>query len=135
MRTATQSAGASIAQVLAYLNADISAGAEFPDACPRVARRYGVSLDELTAAYDSQEFAPPPPLTPAEIKDADQLTRAHSAFDGFSELLDAAGHYRPSLHAGPRNTDEQERQQLARLADLYDQAQAAAGDCRRAFRY
>ncbi len=57
----------------------------------------------------------------------DELTRKLSAFGSFNELVNGTHpSYRPSLTQ--QDTDTQ------RLADLYDLAQAAKGDDRRAFR-
>jgi hypothetical protein len=76
--------------------------------------------------------------------DADRLTRRHTAFDGFEALINARGGYRPSirtesagactLQGGEQITSRQRRQELLRLADIYDNAQQARGDNRRAFR-
>lgn len=52
--------------------------------------------------------------------------RELTAFDSFTDLLDAEG-YTPSLNMANRR--------LAEVADVYDSAQASRGDCRRVFRY
>jgi len=55
------------------------------------------------------------------------LTRRHTAFQNFDELLDTAPSYRPTIclrNAGTRA-----------LAAAYDQVQAARGDARRAYTY
>jgi hypothetical protein len=64
----------------------------------------------------------------------DNLTANLTAFDTFANMLNAQGGYRPSLHTSERNTDKN-APALRRLADLYDEAQAARGDARRAYRY
>lgn len=58
---------------------------------------------------------------------ADELTRMETSFDDFDALLDAGGGYRPSL-----DTTHPRR---AELADLYDEAQKARRDNRRAHRW
>ena len=58
---------------------------------------------------------------------ADQLTVKHSAFRSFSELVTCHRNYRPTISMA---TPEQRE-----LADVYDAAQTARGDARRAFRY
>jgi hypothetical protein len=58
---------------------------------------------------------------------ADDLTAAHTAFRSFSDLLDALGDYRPSL--------SRSEPELRELGLLYDAAQQARGDSRRAFMY
>lgn len=60
----------------------------------------------------------------------DSLTRKHSAFASFDEMLNALGGYRPSMHTHDWRNDE-----LKELAEAYDKAQAARGDDRRVFRY
>ena len=55
----------------------------------------------------------------------DALTRRKSAFESFQALLDAPGHYRPTIMV-------QDPEDWA-LARAYDAAQAARGDARRAF--
>lgn len=66
--------------------------------------------------------------------DAGLLARAFTCSESFEALLNAAGNYRPSLHTSERNKGA-EAVHLRRLADLYDEAQAARGDARRAYRY
>lgn len=58
---------------------------------------------------------------------ADELTAAHTSFRAFSDLLNALGDYRPSIS---RSDPE-----LRELGLLYDAAQQARGDRRRAFMY
>lgn len=75
---------------------------------------------------------------------ADQLTRRHTAFENFAALINAGGSYRPSINTesatacilpcGERITARQRCQELRELADIYDNAQQARGDSRRAFR-
>ena len=63
---------------------------------------------------------------------ADVLTREHSAFGSFDELVYRTfEHYRPSLNVSNKEYGED----LKELADYYDEAQEARGDTRRAFRY
>lgn len=62
---------------------------------------------------------------------ADELTKKLTAFDSFADLLNGGFHgkvtgYRPSFTKQNQDTRE--------LADLYDRAQEARGDSRRAFR-
>jgi hypothetical protein len=58
----------------------------------------------------------------------DTLTRAHSAFRSFRELVEETHpSYRPSI-------DCRDAEKVA-LADAYDAAQEARGDARRAYRY
>lgn len=61
------------------------------------------------------------------VERADELTRTESAFNSFDELLNAAGNYRPSLTRARATTRE--------LGRIYDAAQIARGDDRRAFMY
>lgn len=64
---------------------------------------------------------------------ADHLTATHTAFESFADLIFAGqGHYFPSLQTIGTGAETVER---AELADLYDQAQEARGDRRRAFRW
>lgn len=58
---------------------------------------------------------------------ADRLTRENSAFRNFEDLLQAGGDYRPSLSRATPDCRE--------LGALYDAAQIARGDDRRAFMY
>jgi len=58
---------------------------------------------------------------------ADELTKEWTGFISFDELLNAKGSYRPSISRG---TPEQRT-----LGALYDAAQQARGDERRAFMY
>ena len=74
----------------------------------------------------------------------DELTRRHTGFDSFEALINAKGGYRPSitteavgacrLQSGERITARKRRQELRALAGIYDNAQQARGDIRRAFR-
>lgn len=64
---------------------------------------------------------------------ADELTRDLTAFQSFQALLDAPGGYRPSIWT-KRRTGGETPGRKKDLADLYDQAQEARGDVRRAFR-
>ena len=74
----------------------------------------------------------------------DFLTREHTAFKCFQDLIDAFGGYAPSLRAesaracrmasGRRINQKGHRAELTELADGYDRAQAQRGDARRAFR-
>jgi len=78
------------------------------------------------------------------IQNADQLTRRHTAFESFESLIKAPDGYRPSIQSesagacllpcGIRITTRNRRQELRRLADLYDEAQRNRGDHRRAWR-
>lgn len=61
------------------------------------------------------------------IKRADDLTIECSAFNSFDDLLKAKGNYRPSLSRSTPAARE--------LGRLYDAAQIALGDARRAFMY
>lgn len=64
---------------------------------------------------------------------ADHLTESHTAFASFADLIFAGdGRYFPSLQTAGHGAETAER---AELADLYDQAQEARGDLRRAFRW
>ncbi len=57
----------------------------------------------------------------------DLLVATHTAFKSMQEMLGAHPGYRPSL--------DMREPVMARLADLYDTAQAERGDARRAYRY
>lgn len=59
---------------------------------------------------------------------ADELTKKLTAFDTFVDMLNAKGSYRPSI--GSSKSPERKE-----LADLYDAAQEARGDKRRASRW
>lgn len=59
---------------------------------------------------------------------ADELTVKLSAFESFDELINAKGGYFPSI--GSNKSPERKE-----LADLYDAAQEARGDKRRASRW
>ena len=62
----------------------------------------------------------------------DTITRKHTAFTSFSELVNAAGNYRPSIYLNKgAYADNLEK---TTLAMAYDDTQAARGDERRAFR-
>ena len=71
--------------------------------------------------------------TGLQAKYLDALTLCHTAFRTFQDLLDAKGHYTPSLRTGSTNNAEH-RRELAEIADAYDAAQAKRGDPRRAVR-
>lgn len=62
----------------------------------------------------------------------DTLTQSLTAFPTFNDLLHAEG-YTPTLCSSPYTSAQQTDDRL-RLADAYDQAQAARGDGRRAWR-
>ena len=63
----------------------------------------------------------------------DHLPTPHTAFADFAELVFAWNvHYFPSLQTIGKGKETAER---AELADLYDHAQEARGDLRRAFRW
>lgn len=80
----------------------------------------------------------------------DNLTREHTAFQSFSQLVHAEGDYFPSLHKAPEGeydknelvffacgrtiTRELQYAELDLLALAYDMAQEARGDSRRAHR-
>ena len=74
-------------------------------------------------------------LTPREIVSprASWLTRKHTAFLSFADLLDALGGFYPSLRTQSADRDD-DRRELTELADAYDAAQAVRGDHRRALR-
>jgi len=57
----------------------------------------------------------------------DTLTRQFTGFDSFSQMLEAAPDYSPTL----RDSDCPE---VRKLADAFDAAMAARGDSRRAWR-
>jgi len=76
-------------------------------------------------------------LTSDDLKIAESLTRKLTAFENFGSLLLAKGGYRPSLWTtgrGPSPVCPAHATETAKLADLYDAAQTACGDPRRAFR-
>lgn len=56
-----------------------------------------------------------------------QLTTKHTAFTSLLDMMDAKGSYRPSMDV--------REPEIKELADIYDAAQEARGDDRRAFRY
>lgn len=58
---------------------------------------------------------------------ARELTHSLTAFNSFEDLLEAKGNYRPSM--------DMRYAAAVELADLYDAAQEARGDNRRAYRY
>lgn len=57
----------------------------------------------------------------------DALVRDNTGFSSLDDMLNAAGHYRPSCDVSRAN--------MRAIADAYDAAQAARGDERRAYRY
>jgi hypothetical protein len=61
------------------------------------------------------------------IYDRDDLTREYTAFGSFQELIDAPGGYFPTFDCCNQN--------VMRLADAYDIAQAERGDGRRVHRW
>lgn len=79
------------------------------------------------------ELMPEPSID--ELAEADSLTAKCHGFRTFSELINAGGGYFPKLPCsmGAR-VPEDTRQAACRLADLYDRAQKARGDKRRATR-
>jgi len=97
-------------------------------------RERHLSIVETALARLSSELAGP--LSDADQVEADRLNATyHGAFDSFAELLDAPGSYYPKLYQNDRaELTATERWELSRLADLYDRAQAARGDSRRAVR-
>lgn len=58
---------------------------------------------------------------------SDELAAKHTAFQDFADLLHAAGQFYPSLNVGDPERLE--------LANLYDAAQSARSDSRRAHRW
>ena len=72
--------------------------------------------DPATSKESTSEAHPP---------DLDALVRRKSAFESFQDLLDAKGHYRPTISI--RDADDWA------LVRAYDAAQAARGTTRRAF--
>lgn len=107
------------------------------------ARHFGCYLERLqrgiavawSYGFQTVEVRSTAILDAAQRQRADKLTRALTGFSSFFDMLQAAGNYRPSIHCSTRNRDEAHRRELQELADLYDQAQAARGDARRAYRY
>ncbi len=70
----------------------------------------------------------------------DRITAQHSAFADFTDLLNAAGNYRPSLEVpdkknGRKTRDDHGRAERKVLADVYDECQRSLKDDRRAYRY
>lgn len=69
---------------------------------------------------------------------ADELTRRWTAWPSFRAMLESVDDpaYVPTLQGPPGRSKAatQEREEMTELADLYDQAQAAKGDARRAYR-
>lgn len=69
------------------------------------------------------------------LAELDRLTREHTAFPSFMDMvIDPGGvrRYRPSLYGnGRRSLEDRER---AQLADAYDRWQTDRGDARRAYR-
>ena len=62
----------------------------------------------------------------------DQLTRDHTAFLSFTDLINARGNYRPSIDVNPASSGTKDR---IILADAYDQAMLTMGYEKRAFRF
>lgn len=60
------------------------------------------------------------------------ITKKLTAFASFADLLNADGNYRPSIYL--RKGDYETNRAKMDLALAYDDAQAARGDNRRAFR-
>jgi hypothetical protein len=69
-------------------------------------------------------------MTTAELND---LTRKHSAFRSFGDLLNAAGNYRPTIRSNVRG-DYSGNLERNTLAMAYDDHQQMRGDERRAYR-
>jgi hypothetical protein len=63
--------------------------------------------------------------------DLDKLTKKCSAFDYFTDLINAKGNYWPSLKCRPAHKHADE----IALADAYDREQVRLGDSRRTYRY
>lgn len=61
-----------------------------------------------------------------------KLTRKHTAFGSFEEMLTAEGGYRPSFYI--RGRDPADALEIEQLADAYDAEQVSRGDSRRAYR-
>lgn len=66
-----------------------------------------------------------------EDRDYDRITAKHTAFSGFSDLLHAAGGYRPSIYLGGKS--KQAKRELVSLIFEYDRLQAGRKDPRRVF--
>lgn len=76
----------------------------------------------------------------AALNVLDKLVEHHSAFRDFTELLNAAGNYRPSLEVpnkkcGPKVAAELSRGERGIIALAYDEAQRSLQDERRASTY
>ena len=74
---------------------------------------------------------------PQNLDNLNAITSRLTAFASFAALLDAAGNYRPTIRCTRevnRFAKKQELADLLTLANAYDQAQAARGDARRAYR-
>lgn len=76
----------------------------------------------------------------AALSVLDRLTSHHTAFRNFTEILEAAGNYRPSLEVPDKKTRGKLLQDLGRgerglIAEVYDQAMSSLKDERRAYRY
>lgn len=85
---------------------------------------------------DTAAQALPEPLTVEEWAEADNLICYLTVFRGLADALLSS---RPKLYPAPKMAEEcaEDRglaEQWTRLADLYDRAQAARGDGRRAVR-
>lgn len=96
----------------------------------RVSPRLAIVKADATA----QEL--PVPLTVEEWAEADNLICYLTVFRGLADALLSS---RPKLYPAPKMAEEcaEDRglaEQWTRLADLYDRAQAARGDGRRAVR-
>jgi len=64
------------------------------------------------------------------MPDLDALTKKHTAFASFDDLLNAEGDYRP--HFDLSFGDEERKAEVGALAEGYDAAQISRGDTRRA---
>lgn len=62
----------------------------------------------------------------------DRICRRITAFDGFEDLLNAKGSYRPSIYP-PKHCRLSFRLMYWQLAKAYDEAMEARGDDRRAY--
>lgn len=62
----------------------------------------------------------------------DALTKSHTAFTGFMDMMNAKGNYRPSFYLDSKSPSA--KSELVELANAYDAAQISRGHDRRSYR-
>ncbi|NUB25743.1 hypothetical protein [Azospirillum brasilense] len=103
-------------------------------AVPGAAARDAQWLEQLHAHYATDPvIATVTARCMVTLETLDALTRNHTCYEGFSELIGPEGSYRPTIRCDAE-TEPGIRAERIALANAYDVAREAQGESRRAYR-